>query len=87
MGHASENATPAIIISISKQPNTNTLDVTERIEENLAVLQKTLPADILMDTKIFRQADFIETSVNNVQRALIEGGIFLLSSFFSFFSG
>ncbi|KOH46201.1 efflux RND transporter permease subunit [Sunxiuqinia dokdonensis] len=84
MGHASENATPAIIISISKQPNTNTLDVTERIEENLAVLQKTLPADIRMDTKIFRQADFIETSVSNVQRALIEGGIFVVIILFLF---
>jgi CzcA family heavy metal efflux pump len=84
MGHASENATPAIILSISKQPNTNTLEVTERIEENLAVLQKTLPADIRMDTKIFRQADFIETSVNNVQRALIEGGIFVVIILFLF---
>ena len=84
MGHASENAKPAIILSISKQPNTNTLEVTERIEENLAVLQKTLPADIRMDTKIFRQADFIETSVNNVQRALIEGGIFVVIILFLF---
>lgn len=84
MGYASENAKPAIIISISKQPNTNTLDVTERIEENLAILQKTLPADIRMDTKIFRQADFIETSVNNVKWALIEGGIFVIIILFLF---
>ena len=84
MGHASENAKPAIIISISKQPNTNTLEVTQRIEENLAALQKTLPADIRLDTKIFRQADFIETSVYNVQRALIEGGIFVVIILFLF---
>jgi len=84
MGHASENGLPAIIISISKQPNTNTLEVTERIEENLAALQKTLPADIRMDTKIFRQADFIETSVNNVQSALIEGAIFVVIILFLF---
>ncbi len=84
MGHASENAKPAIIISISKQPNTNTLEVTERIEKNLATLQKTLPADIRMDTEIFRQADFIETSVNNVQRALIEGAIFVVIILFLF---
>lgn len=84
MGHASENGKPAIIISISKQPNTNTLEVTERIEENLATLHKTLPADIQMDTKIFRQADFIETSVNNVQKALIEGGIFVVIILFLF---
>jgi len=84
MGHASENAKPAIIISISKQPNTNTLDVTQRVEENLAVLQKTLPEDIKLDTKIFRQADFIETSVKNVRNALIEGGIFVVIILFVF---
>lgn len=84
MGYASENAKPAIIISISKQPNANTLAVTQRIEENLAVLQKTLPKDVKLDTKIFRQADFIETSVNNVQGALIEGGIFVIIVLFVF---
>jgi CzcA family heavy metal efflux pump len=84
MGHASENAKPAIIISISKQPNANTLDVTQRIEENLSVLHKTLPADVRLDTKIFRQADFIETSVNNVQNSLLEGGIFVIIILFVF---
>ena len=84
MGYASENASPAIIISISKQPNTNTLDVTKRIEENLTVLQKIMPADVKLDTKIFRQADFIETSVNNVMTALIEGGIFVVIILFIF---
>ena len=84
MGYASGNAKPAIIISISKQPNANTLEVTQRIEKNLAELQKTFPADVKMDTKIFRQADFIETSVNNVQSALIEGGIFVIIILFLF---
>ena len=84
MGYASENAKPAVIISISKQPNTNTLDVTQRIEANLQTLQKTLPGDVKLDTKIFRQADFIETSVNNVQKALLEGGIFVVIILFIF---
>ncbi|MEN6456878.1 MAG: efflux RND transporter permease subunit [Prolixibacteraceae bacterium] len=84
MGYASGNARPAVIVSISKQPNANTLDVTRRIEENLTELQKTLPADVKLDTKIFRQADFIETSVNNVQDALIEGGIFVIIVLFLF---
>ncbi len=84
MGYASGNAKPAIIISISKQPNANTLAVTQRIEENLAVLQKTLPKDVKLDTKIFRQADFIETSVSNVQNALMEGGIFVIIVLFVF---
>ncbi len=84
MGYASENASPAIIISISKQPNTNTLNVTERIEENLAILKNTLPPDVTLDTEIFRQANFIETSVNNVLRALIEGGLFVVIILFIF---
>jgi CzcA family heavy metal efflux pump len=84
MGTASQNAQPAIIISVSKQPNVNTLQVTKNIEKNLAELQKTLPADVKMDTKIFRQADFIETSVNNVGRALIEGAVFVIIILFLF---
>lgn len=78
MGYASQNAKPAVIISVSKQPNINTLNVTENIERNLAELEKTLPVDVKMDTKIFRQADFIETSVDNVARSLFEGAIFVI---------
>jgi CzcA family heavy metal efflux pump len=84
MGHASQNANPAIILSISKQPNTNTLELTSNIEKNLQELQNTLPPDVVIDTKIFRQSDFIETSVNNVQNALIEGGIFVIIILFLF---
>ncbi len=84
MGYASGNAKPAIIISISKQPNANTLEVTRRIEQNLAALQRSLPPDIRVDTKIFRQADFIETSVKNVQNALLEGGVFVVIILFLF---
>lgn len=78
MGHASQNAEPAVILAISKQPNINTLQVTEKIEANLLEIQKSLPPDVRMDTRIFRQADFIETSVNNVGRALLEGAIFVI---------
>ncbi|PKP07431.1 MAG: CusA/CzcA family heavy metal efflux RND transporter [Bacteroidetes bacterium HGW-Bacteroidetes-5] len=84
MGHASQNAKPSVILAISKQPNINTLNVTERIEYNLAEIQKTFPADVRMDTKIFRQADFIEASVNNVGIALMEGAIFVIIILFIF---
>lgn len=84
MGYASQNGKPAIIISISKQPNANTLEVTKEIEANLETIKATLPADVTVDTKIFRQADFIETSVRNVQNALIEGGIFVIIILFFF---
>lgn len=84
MGYASQNAKPSVILSISKQPNTNTLNLTENIEKNLDELRKTLPPDVVLDSRIFRQADFIEKSVNNVQRALIEGGIFVVLILFLF---
>lgn len=84
MGYASENGKPAIIISVSKQPNTNTLELTQRIEANLEELQGSLPPDVKLDTKIFRQADFIETSVSNVQNALLEGAIFVIIILFIF---
>ncbi|MBR4838109.1 MAG: efflux RND transporter permease subunit [Bacteroidales bacterium] len=84
MGYASRNGNDAVILSISKQPNINTLEVTKNIEKNLVDIQKSLPADVKMDTKIFRQADFIEASVNNVARALIEGAIFVIIILFLF---
>jgi len=84
MGYASQNAKPAVILSISKQPNINTLNVTKAIEKNLADIQKSLPSDVRLDTKIFRQADFIEASVGNVGRALLEGALFVILILFLF---
>jgi len=84
MGYASQNAKPSVILSISKQPNTNTLQLTQNIEKNLENLRKTLPPDVTLDSRIFRQADFIDKSVYNVQRALIEGAIFVIVILFIF---
>ncbi|MDR2805125.1 MAG: CusA/CzcA family heavy metal efflux RND transporter [Dysgonamonadaceae bacterium] len=84
MGYASQNAQPAVILSISKQPNINTLQVTKKIEQNLAELQSTLPAGVRLDSRIFRQADFIEASVRNVGSALIEGALFVILILFLF---
>ncbi len=84
MGMASHNGQPAIILSISKQPNINTLDVTEKIERNLQDIAKSLPADVHLNTHVFRQADFIETSVHNVGRALLEGAVFVVIVLFLF---
>jgi CzcA family heavy metal efflux pump len=78
LGYASQSAKPAIILSVSKQPNANTLNVTQRIEANLSEVRKALPPDVEMNTKIFRQADFIEASVSNVGRALLEGALFVV---------
>lgn len=84
MGSGSQNGHPAVILSISKQPNINTLNVTQNIEKNLADIQKSLPADVVLDTHIFRQADFIQSSVSNVGRALLEGAVFVIIVLFLF---
>lgn len=84
MGYASRNAQPAVIISVSKQPNINTLKVTRAIEKNLASIAESLPSDVHMDTRIFRQADFISASVGNVGRALLEGALFVILILFLF---
>ncbi len=84
MGNASQNCKNAVILAVSKQPNINTLEVTEEVEANLEQIKKSLPSDIKLDTKIFRQADFIEASVSNVGRSLVEGALFAVIILFIF---
>ena len=83
-GYAAQNGDPSVILSISKQPGINTLDVTENIERNLESIVQSLPADVEVDTKIFRQADYIQASVNNVGSSLIEGAICVILVLFLF---
>lgn len=83
-GYASANAEPAIILSVSKQPNINTLKVTREIEKNLANIAKSFPEDVEMNTHIFRQADFISSSVGNVGRSLVEGAVCVIAILFLF---
>ena len=83
-GYASQNGTPSVILSISKQPGINTLSVTQNIERNIESIAKSLPADVVLDTKIFRQADYIQASVNNVGSSLIEGAVCVILILFLF---
>ena len=83
-GYAAQNGEPSIILSISKQPGINTLQVTQNIEKNLEGIAKSLPADVKLDTGIFRQADYIQSSVNNVGSALIEGAVCVILVLFLF---
>ena len=84
MGEGSMNSRPAVILSVSKQPHINTLKVTEEIEANLNAIRHTLPDDIEMHTDVFRQADFIEASINNVGHALIGGATLVIIILFLF---
>lgn len=83
-GYASQNGTPSVILSISKQPGINTLSVTQNIERNIGSIAKSLPPDVTLDTKIFRQADYIQASVNNVGSSLIEGAVCVVLVLFLF---
>src|ERR687893_247334 len=83
-GDGSFNARPAVVATIQKQPNANTLEVTGQIERTLADLKATLPPDVEIDTKAFQQADFIKRAVGNVRRALIEGGVMVTVVLFLF---
>ena len=84
LGTASMNAKPAVIISVSKQPDINTLKVTRAIERSVQDAAAALPSDIKVDTHIFQQADFIQASVGNVGRALLEGALFVILILFLF---
>jgi len=77
-GDGSYRGTDAVIVTVTKQPNVNTLKLTQKIKDALADLQGTLPADVQIHTDIFEQATFINTSINNVKKALIEGAILIV---------
>lgn len=74
-GEAGYNAAPAIIVSIQKSPTAETLPVTQRVEEELKAIQKALPPGVKADTIQFRQATFIETSIDNVKSVLLEAAL------------
>ncbi len=84
LGLASERAKPAVLVTITKQPNTNTLDLTEKLDNAITELQKTLPSDVKISSDIFRQSRFIESSISNIQKALFEGAIFVIIVLFFF---
>jgi len=84
VGDAWLDMEPAVILTILKQPNVNTLTLTSEVESALAELQSTLPDDVQINSEIFRQADFINTAVSNVFRVLLEGGLFVSIILFLF---
>ena len=83
-GDASVNAHPAIILSIQKQPGANTIQLTAQVDKALADLQKTLPPDVKLNTKVFRQERFINAAVDNVKEALRDGAILVTIILFLF---
>ena len=78
LGIASNHGKAAVLLTITKQPATSTLDLTDKLDKSLTDLQKTLPADVKIATDIFRQARFIDNSINNVKKSIYEGGFFVV---------
>lgn len=84
LGTASEKGEHAVLVTVTKQPNTSTLDLTEKLDGIIADVQKNLPGDVHISTDIFRQSRFIDSSINNVKKSLYEGSIFVVIVLFIF---
>lgn len=84
LGVASHRGHDAVLLTVTKQPNTSTLELTADLDRALADLQSSLPADVHISSDIFRQADFIKSSITNVQHALLEGAFFVAIILFLF---
>ena len=84
LGVASNDAKPAVLITVTKQPASSTLDLTKQLDTSLAELRQTLPSDIKISTDIFRQARFIDSSIDNIKKSLYEGAIFVIIVLFIF---
>jgi len=84
IGDGSLNAKPAVILTISKQPDVNTLELTERLDEAIAELETSLPKSVEIKSQIFRQADFIDASISNLNMTLLEGAFFVVIVLFIF---
>lgn len=78
IGKASISTKPAVLLTVTKQPATGSIELTEKILATLSGLKGSLPEGIAINTEIFRQGDFIENSVSNLQSSLLEGAFFVI---------
>lgn len=84
LGVASVDTRPAVLLTVTKQPAVGTIELTDKIEENLAAIRHSLPADVEISTDIFRQADFIDSSIGNLQESLFIGALLVIVVLFFF---
>jgi len=78
VGDASTSGKPSVIMIVNKQPTANTLTATHAVDEALSEMRHALPSDVAMDSELFRQADFIETAISNINSAMLEGGLLVV---------
>lgn len=77
-GLASEKGRPAVLMTVTKQPNTSTIQLTEKLDKAIESLKGSLPAGVNISTDIFRQERFINNSIDNIKKALMEGAFFVV---------
>lgn len=83
-GLASVSGRPAVLLTVTKSPSTSTLELTEKIDQTVAEFKATLPADVQVRTDLYRQQDFIDASISNIRKSLVEGGLFVVLVLFIF---
>lgn len=84
MGLASISGKPSVLLTVTKQPSMSTLELTKKLDDMVAQMKSTLPADVKVNTQLYRQQNFIDASISNIKKSLIEGGIFVVLVLFIF---
>ena len=84
IGLASHQGKSAVLLTITKQPNMSTLDLTEKLDQTIKEMKEDLPSSVTLSTDVFRQSRFIESSISNIKKALFEGAIFVVIVLFLF---
>jgi CzcA family heavy metal efflux pump len=84
MGLASVSGKPAVLLTVTKQPSTSTLELTEKLDAVVAQMQASLPKDVKVNTQLYRQQNFIDSSISNIKKSLVEGGVFVVLVLFIF---
>lgn len=84
MGLASVSGKPAVLLTVTKQPSTSTLELTRKLDEVVEQMRSALPKDVKVNTQLYRQQNFIDSSISNIKKSLVEGGIFVVLVLFIF---
>lgn len=84
MGTASVSGKPAVLMTVTKQPDTGTISLTSDLDKALDAVKNTLPESVTMHTDLYRQQNFIDSSISNIKRSLIEGAVFVCIILFIF---
>ena len=84
MGLASVSGKPAVLLTVTKQPSTSTLELTGKLDEVMEQMRSALPKDVKVNTQLYRQQNFIDSSISNIKKSLVEGGIFVVLVLFIF---